>query len=70
VVVGPPEAGEAAGRAIALDDQLRTALKRLSLRDAAAAVATATGLPKREVYARALALAGADVEDGAEDGRP
>jgi 16S rRNA (cytidine1402-2'-O)-methyltransferase len=70
VVVGPPEAGEAAGRAIALDDQLRSALKRLSLRDAAAAVATATGLPKREVYARALALAGADVEDGAEDGRP
>ena len=57
IVVGPaPE--ETAG-ADELDARLRAALAAgLSLRDAAASVATATGLRKREVYARALAIAG------------
>ena len=54
VVVGPPE--RAARAAADPDEQLKAALERPSLRDAAAAVAAATGLPKREVYARALTL--------------
>jgi 16S rRNA (cytidine1402-2'-O)-methyltransferase len=41
-----------------LDGALRSALAAMSLKDASAAVAAATGLPRREVYARALALAG------------
>jgi hypothetical protein len=35
-------------------------LERVSLRDAATMVAAETGLPRREVYARALALSGRD----------
>ncbi len=57
VVIGPapPETTSAA----TLDDRLRAALAAgLSLRDAAATVAEATGLPRRQVYARALELAG------------
>ncbi len=53
VVVGPApeeETGEAE-----LDARLREALAAgMSVRDAAAAVAEATGLPRRQVYARAL----------------
>ncbi len=57
IVVGPAE--EEATGPEELDDRLRAALAAgLSLRDAAASVATATGLRKRDVYARALALAG------------
>jgi 16S rRNA (cytidine1402-2'-O)-methyltransferase len=41
----------------ALDQKLTAALKRHSIKDAAALVADETGRPKREVYARALALA-------------
>jgi 16S rRNA (cytidine1402-2'-O)-methyltransferase len=57
VVVGPapPEQVDAED----LDGQLRAALAGNSVKDAAALVATATGLPRRVVYARALALAGA-----------
>lgn len=57
IVVGP--AAEEATGPEELDDRLRAALAAgLSLRDAAASVAAATGLRKRDVYARALALAG------------
>ncbi len=56
IVVGPPGAVDAA-RAPDLDTLLRLALAEMSLRDAAASVSTATGRPRREVYARALALA-------------
>jgi 16S rRNA (cytidine1402-2'-O)-methyltransferase len=57
VVVGPaPE--EATGEAD-LDAQLQAAVAAgLSLRDAAATVAEATGLPRKQVYQRALALKG------------
>jgi 16S rRNA (cytidine1402-2'-O)-methyltransferase len=42
-----------------LDAQLRAAVDAgLSLRDAAATVAEATGLPRKQVYQRALALRG------------
>lgn len=47
----PAEPGEAA-----LDHALRGAMARMSVRDAAAAVAAATGLPRKRVYARALEL--------------
>jgi 16S rRNA (cytidine1402-2'-O)-methyltransferase len=43
----------------ALDREIIEALAKLSMRDAAAAVAARHGLPRRQVYARALALAGA-----------
>jgi 16S rRNA (cytidine1402-2'-O)-methyltransferase len=55
VVVGPPAAEEDAG--FDLDAALADALTHASLRDAAAAVAAASGLPRRRVYARALELA-------------
>jgi 16S rRNA (cytidine1402-2'-O)-methyltransferase len=58
IVVGPPEAPE--GDAADLDERLAAALEGASLRDAAALVAAETGRPRREVYARALALAGRD----------
>jgi len=46
----PPEAGD-------VEAMLRTALAASSVKDAAAAVAAATGLPKRDVYQLALQLA-------------
>ena len=63
VLVGPPGA-ESAERPD-LEALLAKALAELSLRDAVAAVAGATGLPRREVYARALALGsgGGDGDD-------
>jgi len=42
----------------ALDREILTALEALSVKDAAAAVAARTGLPRREVYGRTLQLAG------------
>ncbi|MFQ6017961.1 MAG: 16S rRNA (cytidine(1402)-2'-O)-methyltransferase [Kiloniellaceae bacterium] len=57
VVVGPPAENSGARAAEDLDAKLRAALESASLRDAAAAVAAATGLPTRQVYARALHLA-------------
>ena len=56
LVMGPP-AADAPG-ADDLDAQLRRAMAGNSLKDAAALVATATGLPRKTVYARALALQG------------
>jgi 16S rRNA (cytidine1402-2'-O)-methyltransferase len=52
VVVGPPESDDPEE----LDGRLRAALAGNSVKDAAALVAIATGLPRRVVYARALAL--------------
>jgi len=55
LVVAPPSE-DAAPTEAELDALLAEALSRLSLRDAADAVAEATGRPRRAVYARALAL--------------
>jgi 16S rRNA (cytidine1402-2'-O)-methyltransferase len=57
VVIAPPAAEAAADSEAQLDDRLAQALESESVRDAAAAVAAATGLPRRRVYARALELA-------------
>lgn len=54
LVVGP--APEEATVEAELDARLRAALEGNSLRDAAALVAAATGLPRKQVYARALEL--------------
>ncbi len=54
VLVGPPAAQAASGEA--LDAALAAALPGCSVRDAAEAVAAELGLPRRQVYARALAL--------------
>ena len=63
IVVAPPNADtQNAGD---VDELLRQALARVSVKDAVGEVALATGRPRREVYQRALALA---KEDG--DGAP
>lgn len=56
IVVGPP-LPDAVPAEADLDALLTAELTRQSVRDAAATVAAATGLPKKQVYARALALA-------------
>ena len=52
VLVGPPEEDDQED----LDGQLSRALATHSVKDAAALVSTATGLPRKLVYARALAM--------------
>jgi 16S rRNA (cytidine1402-2'-O)-methyltransferase len=56
LVVAPPEA--AAEPVFDIDAALERALGEMSVREAAAMVATASGQPRRVVYARALELAG------------
>jgi 16S rRNA (cytidine1402-2'-O)-methyltransferase len=53
VLAGPPEDDDAED----LDGSLLSALKEHSVREAAALVTAATGLPRKVVYARALVLA-------------
>ena len=55
VVVGPAPADDGTA---GLDERLRAALSSNSVKDAAAMVALATGLPRKVVYARALELHG------------
>lgn len=55
IVIGP--AAAEAPDATALDERLKAALARGSVKDAAAEVAAALGLPRKQVYARALSLA-------------
>jgi 16S rRNA (cytidine1402-2'-O)-methyltransferase len=55
LVVAPPV--RVADNAEDLDAALARALRRLSVRDAAAEVSAVLGLPRRQVYARALELA-------------
>jgi 16S rRNA (cytidine1402-2'-O)-methyltransferase len=56
IVVGP-SAAPARPDDAEIDDLLASALAKVSLRDAVASVAEATGMPRREIYARALRLA-------------
>jgi len=55
IVVSPPPGDE--DGADDVDDMLRQALMRVSVKDAVGEVALATGRPRREVYQRALVLA-------------
>jgi len=59
VVIAPPAPAEPPGEA-ELDERLRSALAEHSLRDAVTAVTRATGLPRKQVYTRALALRDAE----------
>jgi 16S rRNA (cytidine1402-2'-O)-methyltransferase len=58
IVVAPPDAQAAAAEPADLDALLRGALARLSVKQAVGEIAAITGRPRREVYQRALALAG------------
>jgi 16S rRNA (cytidine1402-2'-O)-methyltransferase len=58
IVVGPADARPSISDDV-LDREIAETLTKLSLKDAAAAIAAKHGLPRRRVYARALALAGA-----------
>jgi 16S rRNA (cytidine1402-2'-O)-methyltransferase len=55
IVVAPP-AEEAAPDEGEIDRMLRQALQRASVKDAVAEVTSVTGLPRKEIYRRALAL--------------
>lgn len=55
IVVAPPADDEQTEHDV--DDLLRRALARVSVKEAVGEVVTATGRPRREVYQRALALA-------------
>ncbi len=57
VVVGPPEPRNAVDQST-LDGEILAALRTLSVKDAAAAVAAKHRLPRPQVYSRALAHAG------------
>jgi len=59
VVVGPPAAA-APLCAHEIDAMIENALGRGSLKDAVAEVVSITGLPRREIYARALAISEGD----------
>jgi 16S rRNA (cytidine1402-2'-O)-methyltransferase len=56
IVIAPPDESEAPPDARELDDIIRNSLTRLSLKDAVSEIAESTGVPRREVYQRALAL--------------
>lgn len=63
IVVGPPDSNAARPDSIELDAALGKALDALSVRAASIQVAAALGLPRRDVYARALQLR-PEVDDG------
>ncbi len=58
LVVGPPEHHEPDPAEV--DERLRTALAELGVREAAAKLATETGMPRGELYRRALAMRDAE----------
>jgi 16S rRNA (cytidine1402-2'-O)-methyltransferase len=57
LVIAPPAEEETQASADDVDALIRAALARVSMKDAVAEVSAATGLPRRDVYQRALALA-------------
>ena len=68
IVVAPP--ADDGRQADDVDDLLRRALARVSVKDAVGEVALATGRPRREVYQRALTLshAASGKDGGQKDG--
>jgi len=66
LVVAPPQPPEQTSVEDA-ETLLRQALKRASLKDAVTEVAAATGLPRRQLYQRALALADQITTDKTEE---
>jgi 16S rRNA (cytidine1402-2'-O)-methyltransferase len=64
LVIGPPAANAQIMAQRDLDDLLRSALQRDSVKDAVAHAVEVSGRPRREIYARALELA---KQDHAED---
>src|SRR5471032_1677739 len=60
LVIGPPAASAQIMPEHDLDDLLRSALKRDSVKDAVAHAVELSGRPRREIYARALELARQD----------
>lgn len=56
VIIGPPGAEALLPAGDVIDERLREAMARLSLKEAVAQVAAETGQPRRKVYARALEL--------------
>lgn len=56
IVIAPPP-GDEKPDAGQVDDLIRNALARVSMKDAVGEVAMATGLPRRDIYQRALELA-------------
>jgi 16S rRNA (cytidine1402-2'-O)-methyltransferase len=60
LVIAPPESSANATAPADLDALLREALGRLTVKEAVAEIASVTGLPRREVYQRALALTKAE----------
>src|SRR6202166_4579588 len=63
LVIGPPAAGAQIMAGDALDDLLRSSLKRDSVKDAVAHAVELSGRPRREIYARALELAKENKKD-------
>ncbi len=63
IVIAPPAMAERPSEQ-EIDALIRAALRRASVKDAVSEIAAATGLPKREIYQRALAL-DKDADDGA-----
>ncbi len=66
LVIAPPPAAKPVSGDEA-DRLLRQALARASVKDAVGEVADATGLPRREVYQRAIALAKVALADAADE---
>ncbi len=63
IVIAPPAEEMAQASENEVDEMLRQAFVRASVKDAVSEVANATGLPRRDIYQRALALA-KDKNDG------
>lgn len=64
LVVGPPAADAGMMDEAALDEVLRSSLATGSVKDAVAHAVEMSGRPRREVYARALALSKGDAQRG------
>ena len=56
LLVGPPQANDVGIDAGKIDQALKVALKTMSIKEAAAVIATLTGKPRKELYTRALEL--------------